>query len=131
MKQVLLDMLLDMQHAMASHDAPVSIAQILAPLADEGAEVAFVQMSAGRRVRVTLLIDAEPEQATIEGLRAHRRHMASTPATEELVVIPACLSNRPALFTSHVAVTGLDASVIRQALIALSGAHIASHGTKP
>lgn len=115
--------LVDMLRAMTTKGPSLTVERVLAPADDEGPEVAMLTLRSGRRVRVTLHTEAGPEQAAVVGLRAHYRHMAARDGwIDELLVIPSVLSDRPALFTNHVAVTGLDAAVIRQALIALAGA---------
>lgn len=83
--------------------------------------VGVLRLGMGQTVNASLLPDSEASQAVVEGLRAHHRAQGSRSGRAfELVVMPRLHINRPIVLSTRVALTGLDAPVIRAAQLALS-----------
>ena len=116
--------LVEMIEHLAAHAPELGVGhvEVTLPAKTTGSDdVGLLRLGTHRMVHLTLLPDADPSVAVVEGLRAH--HRATTGHGGwciELVVMPRLQIERPMMLTSLVTITGLDASVIRQALLSMS-----------
>jgi hypothetical protein len=116
--------LVELIERLATRDPELVVGHIeVAPCAQSAAsdDVGLLRLGTHRTVHLTLLPDADPTLAIVEGLRAHHRATRGHSGWHiELIVMPRLQIERPIMLTSRVAIANLDASVIREALLSMS-----------
>lgn len=116
--------LVDLIERLATRDPELVVGHIeVAPCAPSAGsdDVGLLRLGTHRTVHLTLLPDADPTLAIVEGLRAHHRATRGHSGWRiELIVMPRLQIERPIMLTSRVAIANLDASVIREALLSMS-----------